>query len=275
MRILVTTDDGVKSLGFLTLVYALRLRCKLTPEVKVIAVAPREDRSGCGSSAQLAGLLHLNYHALTELVSGAWCENEIVSLDGTPIDCIKYGLDVYQPDWVFAGLNFGANVGRNILTSGTVCAAAFAAQAGIPAVAISQDARAAAENGPYRACREIVAVVRELLGRRPPQGAFYNVNLPNADRKLLGTIGVSEAGVGGYLSVVTRQGSTVKFDYGWQTLSKPEKLLDQGYAVVQTFKPFESIGGWPGDRRCVEKPSRKASRSSRSSAGAAKRSGRG
>jgi len=64
------------------------------------------------------------------------------SLNGTPADCVIYALDnlfITPPDMVISGINHGANLGDDVMYSGTVAAAREAARYGIPAIAVSQN----------------------------------------------------------------------------------------------------------------------------------------
>ncbi len=78
-------------------------------------IAPDQDRSGTSSSLTLDRPLHP--HALP---------NGFISLNGTPTDCVHLGVNGllgYEPDMVVSGINLGANLGDDVLYSGTVGAA--------------------------------------------------------------------------------------------------------------------------------------------------------
>lgn len=120
MRILLTNDDGIDSVGFRALYDGL------SRVADVVAVAPTNDRSAVGRA--------LSHEVPVE-------EHELgYALDGTPADCTVAGLEVLCPDvdMVVAGCNKGANIGAYTLgRSGTVSAAVEATFFDVPAIAVS------------------------------------------------------------------------------------------------------------------------------------------
>lgn len=126
MRILLSNDDGVHAPG-LKVLEAIA-RC-FTDDIWV--VAPSEEQSGTGRSLTLTRPVRL--HQLDER---RW------AVAGTPTDAVMLALaEVMKggwPDLVLSGVNRGANLAEDVHYSGTVSAAAEAALAGIPAVALSQ-----------------------------------------------------------------------------------------------------------------------------------------
>src|SRR5690606_35845802 len=109
MRILISNDDGVMAPGIAALHDALRDYAECT------IVAPTEDRSGASSSLTLDRPLH-----------PARMPNGYIGLNGTPTDCVHLGLNgllEQVPDMVVSGINLGANLGDDVLYSGTVAAA--------------------------------------------------------------------------------------------------------------------------------------------------------
>ncbi|HIO76837.1 MAG TPA: 5'/3'-nucleotidase SurE, partial [Gammaproteobacteria bacterium] len=117
-RILVTNDDGIRSDGLESLVVALG-------ELgDVVAVAPLLESSAVSHSLTLRRPLRLD-----RIAGGRF------SVDGTPADCINVAVVKLLrelPDVVVSGINKGANVGNDILYSGTIAGAMEAALLGIP-----------------------------------------------------------------------------------------------------------------------------------------------
>lgn len=170
MRILVTNDDGILAPGILALADAMR-------ELgEVIVIAPDRNNSGVSSSISLEVPLRV-----TEVRSG-WYQ-----LNGTPADCVKLALSGFlkeQPDIVVAGVNTGANLGDDVLYSGTVGGALEGRYLALPPVAVScvgnefdlhggeiwhfETAAAVAKN-----------LVKHLLKNQLPTGVALNVNVPN------------------------------------------------------------------------------------------------
>ncbi|MEF8780176.1 MAG: 5'/3'-nucleotidase SurE [Haloferacaceae archaeon] len=120
MRILLTNDDGIDSVGFRALYDGL------SRVAEVVAVAPTNDRSAVGRALSTEAPV---------------AEHELgYAIDGTPADCVVAGLEVLYPDvdMVVAGCNKGANLGAYTLgRSGTVSAAVEAAFFEVPAIAVS------------------------------------------------------------------------------------------------------------------------------------------
>ena len=128
LRVLVTNDDGVHAPGISVLVDALAS----LPNTQVTVVAPAENRSGTGGkvtdgSVTTSGTTTLSGYPAT-------------AVGGFPADAVAVALGENgpQPDVVVSGVNDGANLGPVTAISGTVGAARAAAQAGIPALAVSQ-----------------------------------------------------------------------------------------------------------------------------------------
>lgn len=128
MRILIVNDDGIHAKGIIAL--AERLRNKH----EIFVIAPDSECSG------YSHFLHFHTKvSYTEIdaIDGCNC----FMLDGTPCDCVKFGLGHIMkdclPDVVLSGVNNGVNVATDIIYSGTVNAAIEAALCGIKAIAIS------------------------------------------------------------------------------------------------------------------------------------------
>ncbi|MFF7708028.1 5'/3'-nucleotidase SurE [Pseudomonas sp. NPDC007930] len=109
MRILISNDDGVTAPGIAALHGALAEFAQCT------VIAPDQDRSGCGSALTIDRPLHPQ--AL---------ENGFIRLNGTPTDCVHLGINGLLPEVpevVVSGINLGANLGDDVIYSGTVAAA--------------------------------------------------------------------------------------------------------------------------------------------------------
>jgi len=106
--------------------------------------------------------------------------NGFIKVDGTPTDCVHLaitGLLEQEPDMVFAGINHGANLGDDVLYSGTVAAATEGRFLGLPAVAISL----AASNPVHfdTAAHVAVTLLLNLVNNPLPQDTILNVNVPD------------------------------------------------------------------------------------------------
>ena len=123
MRILLSNDDGYQAAGLRLLADALANLAEIT------VVAPDRNRSGASNSLTLDAPLRVEQ-----------VESNVYSVNGTPTDCVHVaitGLLDDEPDMVISGINHGANLGDDVLYSGTVGAAMEGRFLGFPAVAVS------------------------------------------------------------------------------------------------------------------------------------------
>lgn len=164
MRILISNDDGYQAPGIRCLADALAAIAEVT------VVAPERDRSGASNSLTLDSPLR----AMT-------MDNGYIRVDGTPTDCVHLaitGLLEQEPDMVVSGINAGANMGDDVIYSGTVAAAMEGRFLGLPAIAISM-----ASHKPVHfatAGRVAVTLVQQLLSHPLPPDTILNVNVPDA-----------------------------------------------------------------------------------------------
>ncbi|MBQ3107047.1 MAG: 5'/3'-nucleotidase SurE [Firmicutes bacterium] len=142
MRILVTNDDGIEALGIRQLVEALAR----VPGAEVYVAAPARQQSAKSHGITVHGEMEV------EEVEYPWAK-KAWKIDGTPADCADLGLEFMKmegipADILYSGINHGANVGTDILYSGTVGAAIEGLLNGVPAVAVSADRHFRAEFTP-------------------------------------------------------------------------------------------------------------------------------
>lgn len=169
MDILLVNDDGIHSPGLRVLYQVLQERGH-----KVSVVAPDRQHSGAG-------------HSLTvfePLIGRDIRENgfEGYAVAGTPADCVKLALGGFLGKWpnlVISGINLGPNVGPDLNYSGTVGAAAEAAHAGLPGLAVSQLAQEWAEDLSDIA-NHVAKLAEEIKWQTLPHGCVINVNYPNS-----------------------------------------------------------------------------------------------
>ena len=161
--ILLTNDDGIVAEGLKTLQKALKDLAHL------VVVAPDQERSAVSHGLTLHTQLHLKEISADHYV-----------INGTPADCVIFALRhlfVQPPDLVISGINHGANLGDDIMYSGTVAAAREAAHHGVPSIAISQaydDKPIRFKEGAEFARDMVEAVLRNVL-----RGEIcLNVNIP-------------------------------------------------------------------------------------------------
>src|SRR3954463_10694035 len=127
MLILLTNDDGINAPGIVAMYREL---VKLG---EVHVVAPETVQSATGNGITITTPLLTQEVTVENTFTG-------VAIDGRPADCVKVAVAKIlprAPDLVVSGINSGANVGINVLYSGTVAAAIEAAFLGLPSIAMS------------------------------------------------------------------------------------------------------------------------------------------
>ncbi len=184
MNILLTNDDGIYAPGLKA------LHDELKADYAVHIVAPESERSAVGHAITLSRPLRVKRIRRNGDFFG-------YGVSGTPADCVKIAVQELleeRPDMVLSGINLGANVGVNVLYSGTVSAATEGAFLGIPSAALSLDTR---ENPDFRFAarfsREIIRFIHENgLGR----GTALNVNIPALPPEEIKGVAITRQGVG-------------------------------------------------------------------------------
>lgn len=180
MRILISNDDGVFAPGIQVLADEL----KSIADINV--VAPDRNRSGASNSL-----------TLTQPLRVSKLDNGYVSVEGTPTDCVHLAVTGYlqpQPDIVVSGINDGANLGDDVLYSGTVAAAMEGRYLGLPAIAISMVGASHCISH-YETGAIIARTLVQKLSNNPlPKQTILNVNVPDLPIEELGGIEVTRLG---------------------------------------------------------------------------------
>ena len=163
MRILISNDDGVMAPGIRALASAL------SSIADIDVIAPDRNRSGASNSLTLAQPLRVRQ-----------LDNGYYSVEGTPTDCVHLALTGYfdtVADIVVSGINDGANLGDDILYSGTVAAAMEGRFLGLPAIAISM----VGANIKHYETAAVIArhLVLKLQSHSLPSQTILNVNVPD------------------------------------------------------------------------------------------------
>ncbi len=178
MHFLISNDDGIQAAGLELLVHAL------SPLGKITVVAPNRNRSASSNS------LTLDRPIRAHLVAENW-----YSVDGTPTDCVHLavtGLLKDEPSMVVSGINAGANLGDDVIYSGTVAAAMEGRFLGLPAVAIS-----VTSSQPLYlevAAQVSHAMITELTSTQLPSDVIININIPDVSRPELKGIQTTRLG---------------------------------------------------------------------------------
>ncbi|WP_369975530.1 5'/3'-nucleotidase SurE [Xanthomonas bundabergensis] len=166
MRVLVSNDDGVDAPGIRMLAEQLR-----GAGHEVTVVAPDRDRSGASNSLTLDLPIRLKR-----------IDHYTCSVAGTPTDCVHLaltGMLEYEPDIVVSGINNSANLGDDVIYSGTVSAAMEGRFLGLPAVAVSLVTHNHEPKHFQTAARAAVEIVARLKADPLPADTILNVNVPD------------------------------------------------------------------------------------------------
>ena len=182
MRILVTNDDGIDSVGLHVLARAMR------PHGEVVVIAPDAEYSG--ASAAFGALHKIQPEVHRSQLDGI---DETWAVTGPPALCVMFArLGAFGPpfDLIVSGINPGANVGRSVYHSGTVGATLTGRNGGVSGVAVSQSVTAFGVEGQGwdemlvnqqwdTAATVAGAVVERLVADLPTEPVVVNLNVPN------------------------------------------------------------------------------------------------
>jgi 5'-nucleotidase len=168
MLILLTNDDGIYAPGLVAMYR------ELTKLGEVHVVAPETVQSATGHGITIDTPLLTSRVTVQDTFTG-------VSVAGRPADCVKLAsakLLPRPPDLVVSGINSGANVGINVVYSGTVAAAIEAAFLGLPAIAVSLYLRRDVPADYARTATLARGTVEQILAAGLKAGRVVSVNLP-------------------------------------------------------------------------------------------------
>lgn len=233
MAILLTNDDGVDAPGIAALAEALDGLDEL------IVSAPSGNRSGVG------GGISLSRSMLTQRHDGNGGGVRRHSIDGTPVDAVKFGLQHVagdkRPRLVVSGINFGVNIGFNIRNSGTLGAAFEAAECGIPAIAVSTEWGAEPD---WRAAKHFARIIAENMLALPAGHAPFvlNLNVPGRAPEEVRGLVFARAGGGGYndLLVPADAAEHLRLTPEWIQVGEGSDCdggaLSAGYAVATPLR---------------------------------------
>ncbi len=141
----------------------------LEPLGEITVMAPDRNRSGASNSLTLDSPLRV-----IETGPRRYCVN------GTPSDCVHLAVSGFlqeEPDMVVSGINDGANLGDDVIYSGTVAAAMEGRFLGLPAIAVSL----VGTNPTHfeTAARAVVSLVNRMHRHPLPSDTILNVNVPD------------------------------------------------------------------------------------------------
>lgn len=163
MKILLSNDDGYLATGINVLADAL------AEVAELVVVAPDRNHSGASNSLTLHSPLRVHEVAANRYF-----------VTGTPSDCVHLalsGLFEEDPDIVISGINHGANLGDDVIYSGTVAAAMEGRYLGLPAIAVSLVGQRPQHFD--AAARVVVDLLGRLEEHSLPEDILLNVNVPD------------------------------------------------------------------------------------------------
>lgn len=179
MHFLVSNDDGIEAPGIQVLSSRMRGLGRVT------IVAPDRNCSGASNSLTLESPVRIDEIA-----------ERTFRVRGTPTDCVHIaltGLLEKDPDIVVSGINAGANLGDDVIYSGTVAAAMEGRFLGLPAIAVSLVFAERPEH--YETAAEAVSLLVERLRADPlPADTILNINVPDLPWKEIRGIEVTRLG---------------------------------------------------------------------------------
>lgn len=247
MHLLLSNDDGIHAIGLKLLAEAL------APLGKISVVAPNRNRSAASNS------LTLERPIRAQAVAENW-----YSVDGTPTDCVHLaitGLLDDEPDIVVSGINEGANLGDDVIYSGTVAAAIEGRFLGLPAVAVSSTSFQ--PEFMSDAAEISYALISKLTKTTLPNDVIININIPDIDKKNLAGVQTTRLGNRHKAEPVVEAKDPRGKPIYWVGAAGPEQDAGVGtdfYAVNNNFvsvspmhldlthyEAMESVANWVSD----------------------------
>lgn len=248
MRVLLTNDDGIHAPGLIA------LHKELNGDFDLEIVAPESEMSAVGHAITLAYPLRVKAVHKNGAFFG-------YGVTGTPADCVKIAVQQLlksPPDIILSGINLGANVGVNVLYSGTVSAATEGAFLGIGAAAISLSSR---KNPDYTfAARFSREIIRFITENGLKEGTALNVNIPAVPPERIKGVSITRQGICRFRERYERRVDPRGNVYYWLTGETPveEELPDTDARALKENRI--SITPITYDLTCLEEMERLGSR---------------
>lgn len=179
--VLITNDDGVLSPGLIAAAEAVE------PFADLLIAAPREQQTSMGRAypkgEQIGVIEEFDLKINGRIKKG-------YGIHGTPAQAVSHGileLAPRKPDLCISGINYGENVGLNLIPSGTVGGALEADTYDIPAIAVSQEVNLELHHATdYNPMNWNIAIYftrlfaeKVLKEGLPYEVAILNINIPS------------------------------------------------------------------------------------------------
>lgn len=205
MRILITNDDGIHAEGIQVLASCL------AKAGEVFVAAPERERSATGHGITMHKPLRVCEVKMKYYDAVGW------GVSGTPADCVKLAVEELMPappDIIVSGINCGANVGTDILYSGTVSAAIEGTIAEHKSLAVSLDTRKDCPE--FKSAAVFTAKLVETYYRNEtPKDTLLNVNIPDLPWEEINGVQVTRLSSRKYVDSVERRQDPRGRPYYW------------------------------------------------------------
>lgn len=230
MNILITNDDGINADGIIELAKAMK------SIANVYIVAPNSQRSATGHAITIHNPI---------MVSEAFVDEDIkaYAISGTPADCVKVGIEALfkdiEIDLVLSGINNGANLGTDVVYSGTVSAAIEGLIQNKPSIAVSYNEFNVSKETYTNSAKYVVEIVEKLKDKMDIfNDCILNINIPNKEVK--GTK-VTVLGERKYENVMEERVSPHGQKYFWVGGTIQELNQEEDSDIVAMDEGFISI----------------------------------
>jgi len=229
MNILVTNDDGIDAPPLLP------LRQALDTVAETVVVAPDHNWSASGHPKTMHKPLRTDHVTLAD-------GSPAISCSGAPPDCVALallGIIERKPDLIVSGINMSANLGYDILYSGTVAAAVEGVVSGIPAIAFSIESPLPED---YTGPAAFAAHLAQIVGRHGlPADTLLNVNFPAVPWNEVKGVSTTRLGRRVYLDELVSRTDPRGRPYYWIGGSPPGGVPDSGTDIWAVTNGFISI----------------------------------
>jgi len=226
LKILISNDDGIDSLGIFHLTNALKQIGDVT------VVAPQSEQSAVGHAITMKNPLRV----IKFYKDGSFFG---YAVDGTPADCVKMGVRNILgglPDIVVSGINHGSNTATSVIYSGTVSAAREAAIMDIPAIALSVTSHAVTHFD--TACKTAQKLVQIVGKNGLKKGTLLNVNVPDLPAAEIKGMALTKQGKSKWDDIYEKRVDPYGKEYFWLTgdfIETDDNLSFDQFAVKQNY----------------------------------------
>lgn len=251
MEILVTNDDGINSPAISKLADVLKQYGNVT------VVAPDRDQSGKGPSVTLRDVLRYNQVDINVEKVDAY------AVEGTPSDCVILANKEIKPkgfDYIFSGINYGANMGSDLLISGTAGAAIHGYLSGTLSVALSIASLDAVRTDITSSIEYSSKICEFLIKNNIKEPQLLNVNFPNLPSDQIKGTKTTYIGPKVEDEILLKE-SRARGDYYWLRLDLKEnvefpkdtdmKAIQDGYVSISAVDINLNPGGSDNNKYIV------------------------